>query len=91
MVHEFVYNLWESLRESYQKSQTGSLLTGNNLDDFIARSLMGWVRSKQDIPFLTEAVIEQTIKKTVECDGQDIQYCAFLFRQKYQTVPSLGY
>ncbi|HMT00889.1 MAG TPA: hypothetical protein PKC14_01050 [Candidatus Absconditabacterales bacterium] len=91
LVHEFVYNLREGLRISYQKTQTGTLLTGKSLDDFIARSLMDWVHGKQDISFLTEAVIENTIKKTVECNNEDLQYCAFLFRQKYQTVPSLAY
>ncbi|HMT27156.1 MAG TPA: hypothetical protein PKD96_02525, partial [Candidatus Absconditabacterales bacterium] len=80
LVHEFVYNLREGLRISYQKTQTGTLLTGKSLDDFIARSLMDWVHGKQDISFLTEAVIENTIKKTVECNNEDLQYCAFLFR-----------
>ena len=94
LINEFVYNMWQVIKtdNSGDIAKVQELYTGFSEDKALWYSLYKWVNWSDDYPFVTDEVVDKTIKKITVCDDDEpIEYCYYKFRDKYRTLPGLSY
>lgn len=90
LINEFLYNLWEQLKQDQANILTGS----ENLDQEIGKRLYAWVYnagSGDNALFVSESTVDKAVMQTVGCTDTNKDFCYFKFREKFRSIPLLAY
>ena len=90
LINEFLYNLWEQLKQDQSTILSGS----ENLDQQIGKRLYGWVYATENADngaFVSESTVDKAVMQTVGCTDTNKEFCYFKFREKFRSIPLLAY
>lgn len=85
LINEFMYNLWEQIKQEKQAELTG----GVNVDQYIGQGIYGWLYN--DAAFVSEDSVDKAVLQTVGCTDNNLSFCFFKFREKFRSIPLIAY
>lgn len=94
LINEFIYNLWSNIKENNKnKLSTWKSESSLNLneDEYIGYLLYQWVFNNEQNQIIDEKNLDQAIRDTMVCNGENDSVCFYKFRDKYRWIPSLAY
>lgn len=98
LINEFLYNLWEQLKQQ-QIALSGSMLSGDiaaapvsgTIDDQIGKGMYERLYTTGNANFVTEEIVDKAVLQTVGCSENSQDFCYFKFREKFRSIPLLAY
>lgn len=99
LINEFMYYVWETVKEEKQDVLTQSELFSGNLvtttenhdDRAIWYLLYNWIIKWQENKIINQDIIAKSIRKTAWCTTEEQQECMYMFREKMRALPYLAY
>lgn len=99
LINEFMYYVWETIKEEKQEVLTQNTLFSWNLtttltdhdDKAIWYLLYHWVVKWEDNKLINQDIIAKSIRKTAWCATEEQTQCMYLFREKMRALPYLAY
>ncbi len=99
LINEFMYYVWETVKEEKQDILTqsdlfsGNVLTNpdNHNDRAIWYLLYNWIIRWEENKIINQDIIAKSIRKTAWCTNETQQECMYIFRQKMRSLPYLAY
>lgn len=99
LINEFMYYVWETVKEEQQDILTQSDLFSGNLvttaenhdDRAIWYLLYNWIIKWEENKLINQEIIAKSIRKTAWCTTEEQQECMYMFREKMRALPYLAY
>jgi hypothetical protein len=99
LINEFMYYVWETIKEEKQDILIQSDLFSGNLitttenhdDRAIWYLLYNWIIKWQENKLISQDIIAKSIRKTAWCTTEEQQECMYMFREKMRALPYLAY
>lgn len=99
LINEFMYYVWETIKEEKQDVLTqsdlfsGVLVTNpdNHDDRAIWYLLYSWIVKWQENKLINQDIIAKSIRKTAWCTTEEQKECMYMFREKMRALPYLAY
>jgi len=99
LINEFMYYVWETVKEEQQDILTQSDLFSGNLvttaenhdDRAIWYLLYNWIIKWEENKLINQEIIAKSIRKTAWCTTEEQQKCMYMFREKMRALPYLAY
>ena len=92
LINEFLYNLWEQLKEEQGLLSGSTAIAGTGtIDEQIGKGMYEWLYTTGNANFVTEATVDKAVLQTVGCTDSGQDFCYYKFREKFRTIPLLAY
>jgi hypothetical protein len=99
LINEFIYYIWETIKEEKQNILQQDILFSWNLittidnhdDRAIWYLLYNWIVKWGENKIITTDIITKAIRKTAGCTTEWQQECMYIFRGKMRALPYLAY
>ena len=99
LINEFMYYLWETIKEDRQDIIAPSELFAWSLvttpedreDRVIWYLLHNWIIKGQENILINQEIIAKAIRKTAWCTTEEKPECMYMFREKMRALPYLAY
>ncbi len=104
LLNEFFFHLWAVVKE--KTNGVGELATlgasgevtgvaptvnaGSLTDEDLGKNMYAWATDENNT-YVSDADIVEAIKRTANCDAEDLPVCYFKFREKMRSLPALAY
>ncbi len=102
LLNEFFFHLWTVVKE--KTNGVGEMTTlattwdqtplpvqnGTVSDQDIGKNMFAWVKDT-DSTYVSEEDIVAAVKRTANCDAEEVSVCYFKFREKMRSLPALAY